>query len=123
MINTGRFDEAESYLDRLIRRYPDNFYYKVDKGLLYRERNQQDLEQAHFEGLVREVGSDPGRVRMYTQYLLQVQLYEYAIEAYKESRRQLNDPDAYCVQEGIVKPRKWASRRTADGQIGECASV
>jgi tetratricopeptide (TPR) repeat protein len=98
MITTGRFDEAEAYLDRLIRRYPDNFYYQVDKGLLYRERNQKDLEQAHFDGLVRGVGSDPGRVRMYTQYLLQVQLYEYAIEAYKESRRQLNDPDAYAIQ-------------------------
>ena len=30
----------------------------------------------------------------------------------------LIEPEAYCVQEGIVKPRKWAKR-----QIGECAKL
>ena len=98
MINSGRFSEAENYMDRLIRRNPDNFYYKADLGLLYREQNKREMEREYFSQLLNELSGDPGRVRMVTQYLIQLQLYEYAIDAYKLSRKNLNDPYAYAIQ-------------------------
>ena len=34
MIMMGRFDQAEKYIEKAIKRYPANLYYQIDKGLI-----------------------------------------------------------------------------------------
>ncbi len=98
LMNTGRYAEAETYIDYVINKFPSNLYYEIDKGTIYAEKNDQTKETQYFSKIIDQIANDPFKVRMAAQHMVRNQLNEFAIEAYKESRKKLKDPHMYAIE-------------------------
>ena len=98
MLVTGRFDQAEKYIQRAIKRYPSNLYYQIDRGLIYVQRNQKSEARKYFESIISDISDDPFKVRIAAQHFSKNQQLEFALETYRQSRKKLSDPLAYSIQ-------------------------
>lgn len=98
MLMTGRFDQAEVYIEQAIKKYPANLYYQIDKGLIYEQKNDKDRSRKYFEKLIADISDDPFKVRVASQHFTKQQLFDYALLIYQASRKKMNDPTAYSIQ-------------------------
>jgi tetratricopeptide (TPR) repeat protein len=98
MLNSGSFKEAEKYLNKIIKRFPENFYYAIDKGVLYHRQNNESAAKKIFAKVIDEVKQDAYKLRMAAQYWVNHQLSEIALEAYLQGRKAKNDPYAYAIE-------------------------
>lgn len=98
MIMTGRFDQAESYVEKAIKRYPSNLYYQIDKGLIYIQKNDKEASKKYFDKFISDIVDDPFKVRITAQHFAKNQQLELALITYQKSRRKVNDPFAYSIQ-------------------------
>lgn len=98
LLNTGRFDEAEKYIDKVLKNFGENPYYLIDKGLIYVQRNDKEKEKQYFAGILKKLGDDDVQLRIAAQHFARNQLYEYAEETYKLARKKMKDPYAYSLQ-------------------------
>lgn len=98
LLNENEFDEAEKYINRLIRRNPQNMIYQVDLGRIYSRKNDKAKEINYFNTLIEEYKSDINRIRVLAQYLLSHQLTDQAIVAYKAGRKHAADPFLYALE-------------------------
>lgn len=98
MLMTGRFDEAEKYIDKAIKKYPSNLFYQIDKGLIYVQMNNTAQTKKYFDKLIDNFSNDSFKARISAQHFTKIRQYEYAIETYAQSRKKINDPMAYSIQ-------------------------
>lgn len=98
MLMTGRFDQAEVYIEKAIKKYPSNLYYQIDKGLIYDQKNNKEQSRKYFEKLIEDISDDPFKVRVASQHFTKQQLFDYALLIYQASRKKMNDPTAYSIQ-------------------------
>ena len=98
MLMMGRFDQAEIYIEKAINKYPSNLYYLIDKGLIYIQRNEKSEAKKYYENLITQISEDPFKVRIAAQHFSKSQLLEYALETYRQSRKKMNDSQAYSLQ-------------------------
>ena len=98
MLMTGRFQQAENYVGKAIKRYPSNLYYQIDWGLIFVQKNQNENAKKYFSALIDEISEDPFKVRIAAQHFSKNQQLEFAIETYKQSRKKMGDPMAYAIQ-------------------------
>ncbi len=98
LLMTGRFDHAEDYIDKTIKRFPSNLYYQIDKGMIYVQQNDAASAKKYFNNLIAQISEDPFKVRITAQHFAKNQQLEYAIETYLQSRKKMNDPYAYSIQ-------------------------
>jgi len=98
LLNTGRFDEAEKYINRVLKIYKNNTYYLVDRGLIYVQKNEKEKEKAYYNDLIKKLSEDEFQVRIAAQHFARNQLYEYSLEMYLTARKKLKDPYAYSLQ-------------------------
>ena len=98
MIMNGRFDQAEAYIEKAIKRYPSNLYYHIDKGLIYIQKNDKEAARKYFDKLINDISEDPFKVRIAAQHLSKNQQLELSIAIYQQSRKKINDPYAYAIQ-------------------------
>ena len=98
MLMMGRFDQAEIYIEKAINKYPSNLYYLIDKGLIYIQRNEKSEAKKYYENLITQISEDPFKVRIAAQHFSKNQLLEYALETYRQSRKKMNDSQAYSLQ-------------------------
>ncbi len=98
LINTGRTEEAEKYINKVIKKFPSNINYRIDKGLIYREQNDEEKEKKYYRDLIDEVSGDPFLLQVAAQRMIQHQLLEYALETYKAGRKKSGNDSQYAVQ-------------------------
>ncbi len=98
LLNTGRFDEAEDYILKVLKKYPGNPYYQIDRGLIFVQKNQKEKEKAYFTQLIEEMVDEEFQIRVAAQHFARNQLYEYALQVYALSRKKQRDPYMYSLQ-------------------------
>ncbi len=98
LLNTGRFDDGEKYIDKVLDKYPGNPYYQIDKGLIFVQQNQKEKEKAYFNRLIETLTDDDFQIRVAAQHFARNQLYEYALETYTLARKKQRQPYAYSLQ-------------------------
>ena len=98
LLNNGRFEEAEKYIKKALKYYPNNVNYKIDRGLLFVQQNQEDKERSYYQKLIKEISGDEFQVRMAAQHFGRNQLYEYARETYLIARKKSGEPYTYALQ-------------------------
>jgi len=98
MLITGRFAEAETYIDKAIKRNPSDLYFQIDKGLIYVQSNNKAEQKKYYDKLISQLSDDPFKVRVAAQQFTKNQQFENALELYGLSRKKLNDPSAYSIQ-------------------------
>jgi predicted Zn-dependent protease len=98
LLNDGDFTEAEKYMSRLIKRNPQDMMYLVDYGRIYSRQNDKTKESNYFNNLIDQYKNDANRTRILCQFLINSQLTDYAILAYKTARKQANDPYLFSLE-------------------------
>ncbi len=98
LLNTGRFDEAEKYIDKVLKNYKDNTYYLIDRGLIYVQKNEKEKEKAYYDNLIKSLSDDEFQVRIAAQHFARNQLYEYALDTYLLARKKQHNPHIYSLQ-------------------------
>lgn len=99
LLDLKEFNDASKYLTNVIKRYPTNLYYVLDRGLLYRETGDKERMNTYYIRLITDdIRYDNYKTRIAAQYFLNNQLTEFTIIAYKEGRNASNDPNAYSLE-------------------------
>jgi tetratricopeptide (TPR) repeat protein len=102
MLSTNDFKNAERYIDKNIREFPDNVFYLVDKGIIYGRQGELQIENEYYEKLIDAISGDERKIRLAAQYFIRNQKLEYAVRLYETGRRKQKDPNAYAVELATV---------------------
>jgi len=98
LLSTDDFKTAEKYIDDVIKSQPDNIYYAIDKGLLYKRANDEDKERNYYKKLFNNIKGDDRKTRQAAQYLIGKQKLDYAEELYLMARNEQKDPYRYAIE-------------------------
>lgn len=98
LIETGDFKVAEKYVNRLMKKFPDNLYYELDLGLVYWNKGDHDLANDWFNNIIRKIRRDNYKTRITAQYFVSKQLTEYAVTMFTESREVMANPYLYALE-------------------------
>ena len=98
LIDLRRFDEGKNYIEKLIRRFPENFNYSLDLGTLYTRKGELDKAKNHFNKIISKLGDDNYRIRVTAQYFINKQLMEWAIATYIEGRKTMKNDLLFSLE-------------------------
>lgn len=91
------YDEAQSYLKKILRREPGNIQYKLDVGLVYVRSGDLNKADRYLKEIINEVKSNVQLSKMMSDYLAARSLIDYAVLALTESRQFLGNPYLFCL--------------------------
>jgi tetratricopeptide (TPR) repeat protein len=98
LLDTQDFSAAENYIDRLLKRNPDNIYYYLDRAYLEVKRNNPQEAQKRFGEIIDQAKTKPHLVRIVSSYLLNKQLTDEAIRIFLEARKALGNPFEFSLE-------------------------
>jgi tetratricopeptide (TPR) repeat protein len=98
LLDLSEFKQAQRYLDKVIKRHPDNVHYQVDQVVLYERQGKDQQAQKHVNELIDEVKDNQYKLQMTAQQLVKNQMTDEAIHAYQTGRKASNDPYAFALQ-------------------------
>jgi len=97
LLDAGAFEEAQTYLKKILRRDPQNIQYRLDVGLIYVRAGDLPKADKHFRDIIDEVKASVHLIKMVSDYLSAKSLIEYAIVAFNESRNFLGNENLFCL--------------------------
>ena len=98
LLDLQAYPDADKYINRLIKRFPDNVYYRVDNVLLWERQADEEKTKNYLLTLQRLVAGNVYKSRLAAQYLLRNQLTKYAIEVYLTTRNITNDRELFALE-------------------------
>ncbi len=98
LLSTDDFKTAEKYIDDVIKSNPNNIYYTIDKGFLFRKPNDKVKEQNYYKKVFNDIKDDDRKTRQAAQYLIGKQKLNYAEELYLMARNEQKDPYRYAIE-------------------------
>ena len=97
LIEMGKFNEAEDYLERLIRK-DDKIYYRLDLGVLYFRSGNLPKADKYLNSLIKAQSDDPYKLKITSDYLASKNLTEYAVIALQQARSQSDNENLYALE-------------------------
>ncbi len=85
LLDMGKFDEAENYVDKLSKR-SDKTSYKLDLGLVYQRAGNLPKADKQFKAIIKASGEDVFKLKQISDYLATRDLIEYSILAILQAR-------------------------------------
>lgn len=98
LINTKSYSEAEKYLEKLHKQFPENVLYEIDLGILYFRRGEVEAADKEFNRIIKDVEKNQNGLRLAAQYFLNNQFPEYALKAYQQGRKAVGNPSFYSLE-------------------------
>ncbi|WP_165899474.1 tetratricopeptide repeat protein [Roseivirga ehrenbergii] len=104
LLSEEEFKEAEKYLKGVIKDNPENFFYQVDLGMLYKSQKEEEKSEKVFNDIIAEQAKDAGEnqktngIRFLAQVFFEKNLREKALETYQEGRKAMNRPDMFSLE-------------------------
>lgn len=98
LINLGNYKEAESYVEKLVKRDEENLNYKIDLGLVFQAAGKPEKADQYFLSVINEVKADNYKLRITAQTFIAKQLREYALKTYQAGREQSGNPYLYSIE-------------------------
>jgi len=97
LVDMGKYNEAEDYLEKLIRR-DDRISYRLDLGVLYfRSGNLQKAEK-YLNNLIKSQGDDTYKLKTISDYLASKNLIDYAVIALQQARHLNGSQNIYSLE-------------------------
>lgn len=90
-------NEANKYISKVIKWYPQNINYKIDKGLIILSEGKEAEANKYFYALIEEISIDQYQARRAVQYMLRRQLTDYAILTLQTTRKKAQDPLIFAI--------------------------
>ncbi len=97
LVETKDFNEAEKFLKKQIKLFPQAPTYKADFALLLEKENKKDESDKMFNKLINESKSDEGKVESLGHYLLEKYKGDWAIKLYTEARNFSKSKTQYAL--------------------------
>ena len=97
LLDLQDFKTAMKYIDRAIKRFPDNSNYAVDKGLIYMAMGEDARADQYFKQLIEVLSRDNFKARRVVQYMLSRQLTDYAILMLTTARYHAKNPMMFAL--------------------------
>lgn len=98
LLETTAFNDAEKYIKRLIKRFPDNLYYKLDYGLLLFTQEGERVADQYFNDVIEDVKSNNYLISITADYFVSKKLTQYAISAFSKGREAQKNPYLYSLE-------------------------
>lgn len=97
LLDLGLYDEAQSYLKKILKKDPNNMQYRLDVGLIYVRAGDLNKADRHYKEIIGEIRSNVQLSKMMSDYLAARSLTEYSVMALTESRQFLGNPFLFCL--------------------------
>ena len=98
LLESADYRIAEKYLNKVMKRFPDNLYYELDMGLVYWTQDERDLSDLWFTEIIKRNAIDAYKTRITAQYFVSKQLTEYAIQTFTTARTTIGNPFVYSLE-------------------------
>lgn len=98
LIESQDFSEANKYIKRLIKKFPDNLYYRLDYGLLLLASDGEDRASDYFDNIISDIKFDTYLTSITADYFVNKKLTQYAIKTFQESRKALKSPYSFSLE-------------------------
>lgn len=98
MLDLGKFKDAESYVERVIRRIDDKVSYRLDLGLIYMRSGDVQKADKYLKGIIKANATDIYRSKSVSDYLASRNLAEYATMALMETRSALRNNSLFTLE-------------------------
>jgi TolA-binding protein len=85
LLDMGKFEEAENYVDKLIKR-SDKTSYKLDLALVYQRAGDLPKADKQFKAIIKNSGEDVFKLKQISDYFGTRDLIEYSILAILQAR-------------------------------------
>jgi tetratricopeptide (TPR) repeat protein len=92
-----QIDQAEKFIKKTVKAYPDNIFYKADHYLLVLGINGEQKSEKEFTALLNPIKNDPLRVEKLAEYFIKNGQIPKAKELYLASRKSLNEKNLYAI--------------------------
>jgi len=97
LLDLGNYNEAESYVERLIRR-DGKLNYRLDLGVVYVRSGDITKADKYFKNLIKAQADDVYKLKTTSDYLASRNLTEYAIQALVQARVVSNSSSLYTLE-------------------------
>ena len=97
LIDMGKFDEAEDYVQRLNRK-DDKLSYRLDLGVLYFRSGNLPKADKYLNALIKAQGDDVYKLKTTSDYLASKNLTDYAVTALKQARTGSGNESVYALE-------------------------
>ena len=98
LLDLGRNKEAEDYVERQIKRDPNNLNYRLDLGFVYIRSGDLPKGDKQFKNLIKSNDEDIYRIKSIADYLAVHNLVEYATTALLQARETHNNPTLFTLE-------------------------
>ncbi len=97
LIQLNEFQKANKYIDRIIKNYPQNPNYKIDKGRLILAEKGEEKANKYYAAIRKEFSMDPYFSRRAAQYFLQSAQREQAVSLLLLARKKSGDKTLFAL--------------------------
>jgi len=97
LLDLENFKEANRYINKVLKWYPQNTNYQIDKGLVILREGKEEEAKNYFYALIESISADRYQTRRAVQYMLRQQLVDYAILSLETSRAKAKDPYLFAI--------------------------
>ncbi|MEQ8925126.1 MAG: tetratricopeptide repeat protein, partial [Fulvivirga sp.] len=98
LLETANYNDAEKYIKKLIKRFPENLYYKLDLGLLIFTEEGENQSDIYFKNVIDDIKYDNYLVSITADYFVNKKLTQYAVLTFTEGRQALNNPYLFSLE-------------------------
>ncbi len=97
LIQLNEYQKATKYIDKLVKVYPRNPNYKIDKGRLILAQKGEEKTNQYFSAIIKEFANDPYTARRGAQYFLQTGEREQAVKLLLLTREKSGDSTLFAL--------------------------
>ncbi len=98
LANNGYLEEAEKYVNKALRFYPENIIYRLDAGILQDRMGNTKNAEAYFSEVFDEVENDPYKIRLVASHFIKSDMLEKAIGSYQRGREANQDANMFALE-------------------------
>src|SRR6187402_152454 len=97
LIDMGKFNEAEGYVEKLIRK-DDKLSYRLDLGVIYFRSGNLSKADKYLNNLIKSLGDDTYKLKSTSDYLASKNLTNYAVIALQQARNLNGNQSIYSLE-------------------------
>ncbi|MCV9388325.1 tetratricopeptide repeat protein [Reichenbachiella ulvae] len=98
LLSLNEYKDAEKYLNRALKSYPSNVYYRIDEGILMTATNRNSQADRYYQQIIADIKDNGFLVRTAAQYFISKQLTNYALQTYLEGRKESRNDQDYALE-------------------------
>jgi tetratricopeptide (TPR) repeat protein len=97
LLDVNNFNQAETYVERLIKR-DDKLSYRLDLGIIYVRSGDIAKADKYFKSLIKAQGDDVYKLKTIADYLASRSLVDYSIQALLQARTLSGNASLYTLE-------------------------